>query len=119
MPSRGDVAERAMFGAPPGLTLEPNEEGLEGAVVVSFPVVAARPREPLTRAESEVLAAVGLGLSNHEIARRRGVAMRTIANQLAEVFRKLGVRSRLEATRFSGALPSELGGDRCPRECTG
>lgn len=119
MTSRADVAEPAVFGAPPGLTLEPHEAGLAGAVVVSFPVVAPPPREPLTRAESEVLAAVGRGLSNHEIARLRGVAMRTIANQLAAVFRKLGVGSRLEATRVSGALPTEPAGGGCPRGCTG
>lgn len=119
MPLRFDVADTAVFGAPPGLMLEPTEAALEGAVVLSFPVVAARPREPLTRAENEVLAAVGRGLSNHEIARERGVAMRTIANQLAEVFRKLGVRSRLEATRVSGAPANEPAGTDCPRECTG
>lgn len=50
----------------------------------------------LTRAESEVLALVIAGLSNVEIARARGRATRTIANQVATIFRKVGVGSRLE-----------------------
>jgi DNA-binding CsgD family transcriptional regulator len=36
------------------------------------------------------------GLSNAEVAIRRGTSPRTIANQLASVLRKLGVGSRYE-----------------------
>jgi DNA-binding CsgD family transcriptional regulator len=36
------------------------------------------------------------GASNQDIARTRGVSVRTVANQLAAVYRKLGVRSRAE-----------------------
>lgn len=50
----------------------------------------------VTAAERGVLGLVAEGLSNAQIAVRRGVSPRTVANQLASVFRKLGVRSRLE-----------------------
>ncbi len=36
------------------------------------------------------------GLSNAEIARRRTASPRTVANQAASIFRKLGLNSRSE-----------------------
>lgn len=36
------------------------------------------------------------GLSNEEIARSRGARYRTVANQLAGIYKKLGVASRTE-----------------------
>lgn len=36
------------------------------------------------------------GLSNAEVAKKRGTAVRTVANQLQSLFRKLGVNSRAE-----------------------
>jgi DNA-binding CsgD family transcriptional regulator len=50
----------------------------------------------LTPSEREVVAAVLRGVSNAALARARGVSLRTIANQLASAFSKLGVRSRSE-----------------------
>lgn len=50
----------------------------------------------VTPAERAVLGLAAAGLSNAQIAARRGVSPRTVANQLASAFRKLGVRSRLE-----------------------
>jgi DNA-binding CsgD family transcriptional regulator len=57
----------------------------------------------LTPAERRVALAVLAGYSNAEIARMRGSATRTVANQVATIFRKLGVRSRgeLAARSFS------------------
>lgn len=52
--------------------------------------------EALSRAEREVVCAALAGGSNALIARARGVAPRTIANQLASAFLKLGVSSRAE-----------------------
>ncbi len=63
----------------------------------------ARP-SVLTEAESEVALAVARGLSNAAIAAERGAAVRTVANQVAAVMKKLGVSSRVElATAFSVA----------------
>ena len=50
----------------------------------------------LSSAESYVLRHILAGRSNAEIAGLRGCSARTIANQVASLFRKLGVRSRLE-----------------------
>jgi DNA-binding NarL/FixJ family response regulator len=63
-------------------------------------VVASRPSTDisgeLTRAEAAVARLAVRGLSNAAIARERGASPRTIANQLARIFAKLGVRSRSE-----------------------
>ena len=50
----------------------------------------------LTAAEGQVARLVMEGLSNREIAQRRGSSLRTIVNQLAGIYRKLGVGSRRE-----------------------
>ena len=50
----------------------------------------------LTGAEYEVAVFVLAGRSNAEIARTRQVSPRTVANQVASLFRKLGVSSRGE-----------------------
>jgi two-component system, NarL family, nitrate/nitrite response regulator NarL len=53
----------------------------------------------LTPREIEVLAAIGDGLSNKEVARRLGISQHTVKFHLESVFRKLGVKSRAEAVR--------------------
>lgn len=53
----------------------------------------------LTKAERDVAALVLEGLSNQAIARARGTSVRTIANQVAAVFRKLKVTARVELGR--------------------
>lgn len=50
----------------------------------------------LTDAERDVVVLVLLGLSNKEVAGRRSCSARTVANQLASAYRKLGVGSRGE-----------------------
>jgi DNA-binding NarL/FixJ family response regulator len=60
-------------------------------VVLSFPTDA-----PLTDAEHCIASALLAGKSNAEIARARGTTARTIANQIASLFRKLGVQSRAQ-----------------------
>lgn len=86
------------FRAPEGLVLERDAAEAEGSVVLSFPLVgkpssAAR----LTPIEWDLLRALARGLSNGEIARLRGVSIRTVANQMGHLYRKLRVHSRLEA----------------------
>jgi DNA-binding CsgD family transcriptional regulator len=48
----------------------------------------------LTEAERDVARRALGGMSNARIARARGSSVRTVTNQLASVFRKLGVGSR-------------------------
>jgi DNA-binding CsgD family transcriptional regulator len=66
-------------------------------IIVSEPVadetgVHAR----LTDAERKVVTLILEGRSNAEIAQARSTSPRTIANQVAGIFRKLGVGSRAE-----------------------
>jgi DNA-binding CsgD family transcriptional regulator len=53
-------------------------------------------RAGLTAAEEAVAQLAVFGLSNAEIAEARGASLSTVANQLASVYRKLGVGSRIE-----------------------
>ena len=64
-------------------------------VVLSFDA-PARSAAELTAAEREVVGHILEGRSNAEIARLRGTSVRTVANQVASLFRKLGVSSRAE-----------------------
>jgi DNA-binding NarL/FixJ family response regulator len=70
--------------------------GGEPFVVLSYaqggPAFAAE----LTEAEQAVAAAAMAGRTNAQIAIARGVSERTVANQMAAILRKLGLRSRLD-----------------------
>jgi DNA-binding CsgD family transcriptional regulator len=65
-------------------------------LVLSYALGRYRAPDGLTVAERAVVDAVASGATNAEIARLRGTSARTIANQLASVFRKLGVGTRHE-----------------------
>ena len=71
--------------------------GSERLVVASAPLDAAHaPLAGLTKAEREVALLAVRGLSNAAIAKQRRCAVRTVANQLQSIYRKLGVGSRAE-----------------------
>jgi len=89
-------AKQAPFKVPRGLEAKRSVERGKPAVVLSFPVPRIDWQKDLTAAEIDVVQDVLAGLSNAEIGERRGTALRTIANQVAAIFRKLGVSSRLE-----------------------
>jgi DNA-binding CsgD family transcriptional regulator len=73
-------------------------QGEEELVVLSFTPTG---RSTLTDAEIRVAIGIAAGRSNAEIARRQGVSVRTIANHVASVLKKLGASSRNEvAARF-------------------
>jgi DNA-binding CsgD family transcriptional regulator len=77
------------------------EVGGQVLTVVSLP--APPSTEALSPAERIVLEELLRGRSNVEIARARRTSARTIANQVARIFEKLGVRSRRElAARMKG-----------------
>ena len=63
-------------------------------VVFRAKMPGVRELDGLSAAEREVAELVARGLSNAAIAKRRSTTARTVANQLAAIFRKLGVRSR-------------------------
>ena len=56
--------------------------------------------EALTPAEQAVAALVSQGLSNAQIAQRRGRSPRTIANQVRSIYIKLGIGSRQQLVRL-------------------
>jgi DNA-binding NarL/FixJ family response regulator len=63
---------------------------------VVLPIEALDFDPRLTSAERQVVAGVLDGRSNAAIARARRTSSRTVANQLAAIYRKLGVSSRWE-----------------------
>jgi DNA-binding NarL/FixJ family response regulator len=66
--------------------------GDEDLLVFSAAVESAPPA--LTPAQFAVAQALARGASNAEIARERGTSLRTVANQVAAIFARLGVGSR-------------------------
>jgi DNA-binding CsgD family transcriptional regulator len=82
-------------GHPSGLRASALRVGNGRYLLLSLPRVGTVP-DGLTPAERQVALAVLAGLSNAEVARMRGSSPRTVANQLATIYRKLGVRSRAE-----------------------
>jgi DNA-binding NarL/FixJ family response regulator len=70
---------------------------------VFMPVEAVAMDPSLTQAERQVVQGVLNGRSNAAIASARRTSCRTVANQLAAIYRKLGVSSRWElVVRLSG-----------------
>ncbi|CAG1772079.1 partial Putative HTH-type transcriptional regulator, partial [uncultured bacterium] len=67
-------------------------------VVMSFPLPDQADLGGLTSAEREIVVLVLRGLSSQAIADRRATSVRTVANQLASIFKKLGVSGRGELT---------------------
>lgn len=72
--------------------------GVEHMYLSYVPDAFVRP-DALTDAEAEIAARVVRGASTPEIACERGVSVRTVANQLGSIYRKLGVCSRAELLR--------------------
>jgi DNA-binding CsgD family transcriptional regulator len=72
--------------------------------ILSFDVDDADKTGELTSAEREVALLALAGKSNGEIAEARHCSVRTVANQLQSVFRKLGIRSRAELAAKASLL---------------
>lgn len=57
-------------------------------------------QSPLTPRELEVLELVASGLRSRVIARELGVTEATVNRHLSNIYRRLGVRNRVEATNW-------------------
>lgn len=82
--------------APSGLRTGTLDLGAEQYLVLSHALVRWELPAALTAAEREIVSAVLDGKSREEVAKERGTSARTVANLVAQVFRKLGVGSRIE-----------------------
>ena len=70
-----------------------------------------RERSVLTPREQEILGLVGEGLSNQKIAKQLWVTEQTVKFHLSNIYRKLGVANRTEASRWAhrrGLLPPQI-----------
>ncbi len=92
-------AEDSSLPPPSGLRAASFTVGEAEFLVLSYPAAVPALPESLTTTEQAITAGLLAGLSNREIALSRGVAVRTVANQVASVLRKAGVRSRFELAR--------------------
>jgi len=84
--------------------LSRREEGQNAVVSMPRALLQRMDEEPvgtLSERETEVLVLVGRGLSNHEIAEELNLAPATVKRHLANVYQKVGVRSRSEAVRMA------------------
>jgi DNA-binding NarL/FixJ family response regulator len=63
--------------------------------------VSQRPQLGLTRRECDILCAIADGYSNAEISARESVSVRTVTTHVEAIFRKLGVRNRVQAARIA------------------
>jgi DNA-binding CsgD family transcriptional regulator len=90
-------------------------------VVFSYAREPPTPAPLLSDAESVILAAILEGKSNAEIARARRRSVRTVANQVASLFRKLRVRSRgeLAAACWRGSIEADTCRHTCQPRCRG
>jgi DNA-binding NarL/FixJ family response regulator len=74
---------------------------------IYFPMALARSEDEegavasLTAREVTMLKALARGLSNHAISREFWVTEQTVKFHLTNIYRKLGVRNRTEATRYA------------------
>ena len=68
---------------------------------VSQPAMRPAVRDELTKRETEILGLVSQGYSNSRIARSLWVTEQTVKFHLSNIYRKLGVANRTEATRWA------------------
>ena len=59
------------------------------------------PVETMSDREREVLALVGAGVANKQIALRLGISPKTVKSHLSHIFRQIGVSDRLQAARWA------------------
>jgi DNA-binding NarL/FixJ family response regulator len=89
-PSQPDIP------APSGLRVSRLRLHDEELAVFTFPLALPLIPQGLSAAERAVVTGLLAGKSNADIAKARHTSVRTVANQVASLFRKLGVHSRAQ-----------------------
>jgi DNA-binding NarL/FixJ family response regulator len=83
---------------------------LEQAAVMELGVFARRAREgsaieaTLTPREQQILAMISEGFTMHQVGTRLGISPRTVETHVAKLYRKLGVRTRVQAVAKAAQL---------------
>jgi DNA-binding NarL/FixJ family response regulator len=71
------------------------------ALTVVRELRAGGPSEAISDREREVLALVGAGVPNKQIALRLGISPKTVKSHLSRIFRQIGVTDRLQAAMWA------------------
>jgi len=85
----------------PGTLRQALEGNVHTAVGIEDPERSGAKALGLTEREVTILGALARGLSNDEIAKEFWVAPQTVKFHLTNIYRKLGVKNRTEATRLA------------------
>jgi DNA-binding NarL/FixJ family response regulator len=106
------VSDSGALTPPPGLRLFQGTGEQAGYAVLVFPTSPRRSQleneiEALTTAERSVVNLLLEGLSNEAIAAHRRTSVRTVANQIQSIYRKLCVNSRTELAARVGKATSK------------
>ncbi len=96
--SRGGKARKPgrEVSPPPGLEASRITVGGEELALLTFPMPPPAFPATFSAAERAIARSVLEGRSNAAIAAERNTSVRTVANQIGAMFRKLGVHSRTE-----------------------
>ncbi len=79
-----------------GRVVETILDFVDGRPIGTPPPATVEP-EPLTEREREVLALIGHGATNKEIARRLGITVATVERHVTHIYGKIGARGRADA----------------------
>jgi DNA-binding NarL/FixJ family response regulator len=92
------------------------ENRAECALRIAWSVQELCVARGMTPSEASIVPMLIAGVSDAEIARRRAVSRRTVANQTSAIFRKVGVTSRFELARVMTRVATDTtAAPRSPR----
>lgn len=92
----------ALLGAVEAPTLVIHDSAFPfGSCELCRDLAAGTPTSELTRRESEVLRMIAEGRTNKEIAAKLALSERTVARHITNLYAKIDVRSKFEATAYA------------------